>query len=108
MEEKRRKNADPITGKPGAHPIGTGVGAASGGVAGAALGAAMGGPIGASVGPCSTCGARGVGQGESRYWAARSRPRDPQRNVIAVSAVYNRRRNLMRAEDVRGRCKIRP
>lgn len=42
-------NADPITGEPGAHPVGTGVGAAGGAVAGAAVGA-MGGPVGALVG----------------------------------------------------------
>jgi hypothetical protein len=37
-----------------------------------------------------------MGQAESRYWAARSGPRDPQRNVIAGPAVYGPRRNLMR------------
>ena len=42
-------NRDPITKKPGAHPVGTGVGAASGGAAGAAVGA-LGGPVGAAVG----------------------------------------------------------
>lgn len=42
-------NADPITGEPGAHPVGTGVGAAGGAVAGAAVGA-VGGPVGAIVG----------------------------------------------------------
>lgn len=35
-------NRDPITGAPGSHPIGTGVGAAGGGAAGAAAGAAIG------------------------------------------------------------------
>lgn len=43
-------NPDPITGAPGAHPVGTGVGATGGGAAGAAIGAAVGGPIGAAVG----------------------------------------------------------
>jgi hypothetical protein len=42
-------NPDPITGAPGSHPVGTGVGAAGGGAAGAAIGA-MGGPAGALVG----------------------------------------------------------
>lgn len=42
-------NRDPITGKPGAHPVGTGVGATGGAVAGAAIGAA-GGPVGMAVG----------------------------------------------------------
>ena len=40
---------DPITGEPGAHPVGVGVGALSAGVAGAAIGA-IGGPIGVLVG----------------------------------------------------------
>lgn len=43
-------NRDPITGTPGAHPLGTGAGAASGGLAGAAVGTAVGGPIGAVIG----------------------------------------------------------
>lgn len=42
-------NRDPITGAPGSHPIGTGLGAAGGAAAGAALGAAAG-PVGAVVG----------------------------------------------------------
>jgi hypothetical protein len=42
-------NPDPITGAPGAHPVGVGVGAAGAGAAGAAIGA-IGGPIGAAVG----------------------------------------------------------
>lgn len=43
-------NPDPITGEPGAHPVGTGVGAAGAGTVGAALGGAVGGPVGAVVG----------------------------------------------------------
>ncbi|MDB6137457.1 MAG: hypothetical protein JWO94_529 [Verrucomicrobiaceae bacterium] len=43
------RNEDPITGAPGAHPVGVGVGAAGGGTAGAAIGMA-GGPVGAVVG----------------------------------------------------------
>lgn len=43
-------NPDPITGEPGAHPVGVGAGAAGGGIAGAVVGAAIGGPIGAGVG----------------------------------------------------------
>lgn len=43
-------NPDPITGAPGSHPVGTGLGAAAGGaVAGAAAGA-VGGPVGAVAG----------------------------------------------------------
>lgn len=40
---------DPITGEPGAHPVGTGAGATGGAVAGAAVGA-IGGPAGAVAG----------------------------------------------------------
>jgi hypothetical protein len=43
-------NRDPLTGTPGAHPVGTGVGATGGGAAGAAIGTAVGGPVGAAVG----------------------------------------------------------
>lgn len=50
-------NADAITGAPGSHPVGTGIGAAAAGAAGAALGSAVpgvgtvvGGAVGAVVG----------------------------------------------------------
>jgi hypothetical protein len=49
-KDQPHSNPDPITGEPGAHPIGTGVGTASGGLAGAAIGAAVGGPAGAAIG----------------------------------------------------------
>ena len=52
-------NRDPLTGAPGAHPVGVGGGAVGGGVAGAAAGAALGGPVGAVVG--AAVGAVGVG-----------------------------------------------
>ena len=45
-EKQDQANHDPITGAPGAHPIGTGAGAAGGATAGAAVGAAFAGPIG--------------------------------------------------------------
>ena len=45
----RDSNPDPITGEPGAHPIGTGVGAAGAGAIGAAIGA-VGGPVGVVAG----------------------------------------------------------
>lgn len=48
-EERKELNADPITGEPGSHPVGTGLGAAGGAAAGAAIGA-IGGPLGALVG----------------------------------------------------------
>lgn len=49
LDDKADMNRDPITNAPGAHPIGTGVGATGGAVAGAAAGA-IGGPIGLAVG----------------------------------------------------------
>lgn len=48
-EVKKDLNADPITGEPGSHPIGTGVGAVGGAAVGATVGSA-GGPVGTLVG----------------------------------------------------------
>jgi hypothetical protein len=42
-------NRDPITGAPGAHPVGVGVGATGGALAGAAVGS-VGGPVGSAIG----------------------------------------------------------
>src|SRR5215207_5280110 len=53
MDENTRNrdtNPDPITGAPGSHPVGVGIGAAGGGATGAAIGTAVGGPIGTAVG----------------------------------------------------------
>jgi hypothetical protein len=57
QEEQEDANRDPITGAPGSHPIGTGIGAAAAGAAGtwagAAIGAAASGPaapVGGAVG----------------------------------------------------------
>lgn len=47
--ERKDSNPDPITGEPGAHPIGVAGGATGGALAGAAVGA-IGGPVGAAVG----------------------------------------------------------
>jgi len=43
-------NRDPLSGAPGAQPLGAGIGATSGGLAGAAVGMAMGGPVGSVIG----------------------------------------------------------
>lgn len=48
--EKHDLNRDPLSGTPGAHPVGTGVGAAGGGITGAAIGSLVAGPVGAVVG----------------------------------------------------------
>ncbi len=47
---KRQDNLDPITSAPGAHPIGTGVGAVLGGAAAGALTGTAAGPLGSFVG----------------------------------------------------------
>lgn len=44
------RNPDPITGEPGSHPVGTGIGAATAGTVGAIIGGVVGGPIGGMVG----------------------------------------------------------
>ncbi len=50
LVDSSNANRDPLTGEPGSHPLGTGIGSAGGAAAGAALGAAVGGPAGALVG----------------------------------------------------------
>lgn len=49
LGHEHHEHRDPLTGSPGAHPIGTGIGAAGAGAAGAAIGAAAG-PVGALAG----------------------------------------------------------
>lgn len=46
----KQDNLDPITGAPGAHPLGTGVGAVLGGAAAGALTGTAAGPLGTLVG----------------------------------------------------------
>lgn len=70
-------NRDPITGAPGAHPVGTGLGAAGGGATGAAIGS-VAGPIGTVIGGVAGAIAGGLaGKGiaeavdptvEDAYW----------------------------------------
>lgn len=84
--DDRDANLDPLSGTPGTHPLGTGVGAAGGGVTGAAIGAVVGGPVGALVGAAVGGVAGGLaGKGaaetvnptvENTYWsgAYSSRP----------------------------------
>ncbi len=82
---ERDINPDPITGEPGAHPIGTGVGAAGVGTAATAVGAALGGPVGAVVGAVVGSVAGGLmGKGiaeqidptlEEEYWRGSYRDR---------------------------------
>jgi len=63
---ERDLNPDPITGAPGSHPTGVGIGAASGGATGMAIGA-VGGPVGMAIGAVSGAivgGLIGKGVGE--------------------------------------------
>lgn len=78
-------NRDPMSGEPGAHPVGVGTGAAGGGIAGAAIGAAVGGPIGAGVGAVVGAVSGGLAgksaaevfnpTAEHEYWRIESRTR---------------------------------
>ncbi|HEX5611825.1 MAG TPA: hypothetical protein VFX67_04180 [Burkholderiales bacterium] len=43
-------NRDPISGERGAHPVGTGLGAAAGGIAAGALAGSVAGPVGTAIG----------------------------------------------------------
>jgi hypothetical protein len=80
-------NRDPLSGTPGAHPLGVGAGAAGGGSVGTVIGAAAGGPVGAVIGAAIGAVAGGLGgKGvaemldptvEDAYWRetfAKSRP----------------------------------
>ena len=49
-ERAKHANKDPITGTPGAHPVGVGLGAVGGGAAVGAAAGAVAGPIGAVAG----------------------------------------------------------
>jgi len=48
--DKGSANRDPITGAPGAHPVGTGLGAAAGGMAAGAAAGSVAGPVGTVAG----------------------------------------------------------
>ena len=50
MTTRSDENRDPISGKPGAHPVGTGIGAAAGGMAAGAAAGSVAGPVGTVAG----------------------------------------------------------
>jgi hypothetical protein len=78
LDDVDNANRDPITKEPGAHPIGTGLGAAGAGAAGAAIGGAIAGPVGAAIGAAAGAiagglGGKGAAEGvnpttEHQYW----------------------------------------
>lgn len=73
-------HADPLTGEPGAHPVGTGLGAVAGGAAAGAVTGALAGPVGAVIGLAvgavvGGLAGKGVAEvieptGEETYWRA--------------------------------------
>jgi uncharacterized protein YcfJ len=76
----RDANRDPITGAPGSHPVGTGLGAAAGGMAAGAAAGTVAGPVGTAVGAAVGAVVGGLaGKGiaeaidptaEEAYWAS--------------------------------------
>ncbi len=80
---------DPITGEPGAHPVGVGVGALGAGAAGAAIGS-IGGPIGMLIGAAIGAVAGGLAgkevatsSGESAAEAERTAINEPTSTIAA-------------------------
>jgi len=77
-EESKDANRDPITGAPGSHPVGTGLGAAAGGMAAGAAAGSVAGPAGTVIGAAVGAVAGGLaGKGiaekidptiEEAYW----------------------------------------
>ncbi len=60
-QKEKDLNLDPITDEPGAHPVGTGLGAVAGGAAAGAAAGVVGGPVGAVVGAIVGAVAGGLG-----------------------------------------------
>lgn len=77
-KETNDLNRDPITGAPGSHPVGVGVGGVAGGAAAGALAGTVFGPIGTLIGTAAGVAAgaaagKGVAEridptGETEYW----------------------------------------
>lgn len=77
QNETNDMNRDPITGAPGSHPVGVGVGGTGGAVAGAVVGSVLG-PIGTLIGGAigaiaGAAAGKGVAErmdptGEAEYW----------------------------------------
>jgi hypothetical protein len=88
-------NADPISGEPGAHPVGVGVGAVAGGVAAGAAVGTVAGPVGTAVGAAvgavvGGLAGKGVAEGidptaEDAYW----RENFASRGYVANGRTYD-------------------
>jgi hypothetical protein len=93
-QENKQRNPDPITGAPGAHPVGVGIGTAGGAAAGAAIGA-VGGPVGAVIGAIAGGVAGGLGgkaaaeaidpTAENAYWQENYKTR----HYVSPGAAYD-------------------
>ena len=91
-EVKKELNADPITGEPGSHPVGTGLGAAGGAAAGAAVGS-VGGPLGTLVGGAVGAvvgGLAGSAVGEARLIQRLKMPIGVKTTLISLTMVQPR------------------
>lgn len=97
VNETSDMNRDPITGTPGSHPLGTGVGATGGALAGAAIGSLFG-PIGLMIGGAVGAisgGAAGHAvaervdpTGESEYWRNEYKTRPYYRPTYSYDTDY--------------------
>lgn len=94
-------NKDPLTGAPGAHPVGVGVGAVAGGMAAGAAVGTVAGPVGTAVGAAVGAivgGLAGKGVAESidptaeeAYWRENYTHRDyasPERSYDDYAPAY--------------------
>jgi phage tail tape-measure protein len=94
-ERNADANRDPITGAPGSHPVGTGLGAAAGGIAAGAAVGTVAGPVGTLVGAVAGAvigGLAGKGIAESidptveeAYW----RENYASRPYVASGATFD-------------------
>jgi hypothetical protein len=94
-KHERDTNEDPITGEPGAHPVGAGLGAAAGGAAAGAAAGTVAGPVGTVAGAVIGGVAGGLAgkaiaeridpTTEEQYW----RDEYPQREYYDESVDYD-------------------
>ena len=95
-KDTRDMNRDPLSGAPGAHPVGTGIGATGGAIAGATVGS-VGGPVGMVVGGAIGAVVGGLGgkaageavnpTAEKEYWES-AYASEPYRNEAYGYADY--------------------
>ncbi len=117
LDPEDTRNADPITGEPGSHPVSTGIGATGAGLAGTVIGTAVGGPVGGVIGAIvggvgGGYAGKAVGEGvnpteEEAYWrenhSTQPMGSEPFENYAPAYRSgyegYNRHRDSERAFD---------